>query len=151
MFLGKILFIEDSNSICNVYAHILREAGYYLEYATNGQEALKLLENDSFEVVICDFYLPDTNGIQLINTIKRKDKTVYSILFTSSSSDETETEALNNGIDDFILKPCPKDRLLIGIKRGLEIRQEHIYRELIGQKILELSQLTKKYTGYVTA
>jgi DNA-binding NtrC family response regulator len=136
-----ILFIEDKDSICNIYAYILKDAGYPLKYAANGKDVFKLLEHNQFAIVVCDYYLPDTNGIELIKTIKEKQEHIFSILFTSSSSDEIETKALNSGIDEFILKPCNKNRLLISIKRGIEIRRERIRKNILESKVLELSKL----------
>jgi DNA-binding NtrC family response regulator len=141
-----ILFIEDRENICSIYAHILKEAGYPLKYATNGKKALELLKHHCFEIVICDYYLPDTNGIKLLKKIKQEVDNIYSILFTASSSNEIEINALYSGVNEFISKPCNKERLLISIKRGLEIRMERIRKILLEKKILELSKLTtEKY------
>ncbi len=136
-----ILFIEDRETICNIYAHILKDAGYALKYATNGEKAFESLKHNNFEIVVCDYYLPDTNGLQLLSKIKQKEEHIYSIMLTSSSSNEIEIKALCNGIDDFILKPCNKERLLISIKKGLDIRMERIRKTLLENKILELSKL----------
>ena len=137
-----ILFIEDRESICNIYSHILKDAGYALKYATSGEKAIELLKHHNFEIVVCDYYLPDTNGIQLLNEIKQKEEHLYSIMLTSSSSNEIEIKALCNGIDDFILKPCDKKRLLISIEKGLKVREEKIRKGLLEKKIFELSELT---------
>ena len=145
--LGNILLVEDNNSICSVYAHILEDTGYFIKYANNGKYALECFKSTPFEVILCDFNLPDIDGIKLIKKIKEMDRDIYSILFTASSSDEIEASALVSGIDDFILKPCNEGRLLIGIKRGLEIRKDRIYKRAIGEKLLELSYLTEEYIG----
>lgn len=137
-----ILFIEDKDSICNIYAHILKEAGYSLKYVTTGKKALELLNLHRFEVVVCDYYLPDTNGIKFLKEIKQKHENIYSILFTSVSSEEIEIKALDSGVDDFIQKPCNKERLIVSIKRGLTLRMERIQRVLLINKIGELSALT---------
>jgi len=137
-----ILFIEDKDSICNIYAHVLKESGYSLKYATSGEKALELLNQYNFEIVVCDYYLPDTNGIKLLNKIKQIKENIYSVLFTSVSSGEIEIKALGNGVDDFIQKPCNKERLIISIKRGLMLRMERIQKILLINKINELSALT---------
>ncbi len=145
MSLGRILLIEDSDSICTVYAHVLREVGFALTYVTCGREALDILEKQLFEMVICDYCLPDTDGIQLVSTIKSKDENIYTIMLTSSSSKGIEEKGLASGIDDFILKPCKLDRLLLGVKRGMEIRRARVYRNVIEEKMTELSGLKNKY------
>ena len=146
-FLGKILLVENNVSICSVYASILKDEGYFLKYTNTGKGAMELLENNAFDIAICDFYLPDINGISLAKKIKERDENIYSILFTAASSDKIEIEALASGINDFILKPCGDGRLLLGIQRGIEIRKDRIYRKLIGNKVTELSHLVEEY-GY---
>lgn len=145
MSLGSIIFVDDSDSICRVYARILEDADYFVRYATTGKQALELMACNMFEVVVCDYNLGNVSGLELIDSIRRIDKNIYSILFTSNSSDDIEEKALACGVNDFILKGCNIGRLLVGIKKGMKTRQEWLYRDLMEKKILELSQLTQEY------
>lgn len=130
--MGRILFVENYLGIRKVYSFILGSAGYYLKFVNTGYEALQIIERDNFDIIICDYLLPDTNGIHLIKKIKQKHESIYSILFTSFPLDDFgKTE-----FDEYVLKACPKDSLLKTIEKGLEIRKERLSKLFPDKELL---------------
>lgn len=143
-----ILFIEDSEALCNIYTHILKEAGYCLITTSNRKEVLEILNRKRIDIIICDYFLPETDGIQLIRLVREIEKNAYCILFTSAFKVDIETSALTNGFDDIISKPCEKSRLFLSIQKGEKIVKQRILSKQIGEYVSKLSQITQELSLY---
>lgn len=119
----RILLVEDDKITATFVRRFMKEKGYIVDYAEDGQSGLDLArENkDSYSVIILDVMLPLVDGLKICKTIRKEgDKTPILIL---SGRDETENkvEGLNAGGDDYLTKPFDMDELIARI-RALERR-----------------------------
>ncbi|MEM0449834.1 MAG: response regulator [Methanomassiliicoccales archaeon] len=130
---AKILVVDDELGIRNVITSLLKEKGYQISTAGTGAEALRLLSNEFFNVVILDIILPDMTGTQLLEKIERSSPDSEVILITGHASLDTAIQALRKRSFDYIQKPFKLGQLLETIEGALE----HQRLTLENRKMLE--------------
>ena len=101
----KILTVDDETMNHKIIAHIMRDEPRYEMYrAGSGREALKMLEQQSFDLILLDVKMPDMDGLETLKEIRKKYQTPV-VLMTSDKSLDTSTEFEELGCDDYITKP----------------------------------------------
>ncbi|AJE03204.1 GGDEF domain-containing response regulator [Geobacter pickeringii] len=101
----RILVVEDDRFFRQMYADLLVEEGYEVTTVTSGAEALDLLAQDEYQLIITDLVMPGMNGLEVLSRVKQQSPTVDVILVTGHANLETAVFALKNGARDYILKP----------------------------------------------
>ncbi len=105
---SSILLVEDEYDIRQLMSLHLKRKGYQVEEAVDGVSAHNILENQTFDLLILDWMLPGMNGFELLSLVRKKSHPAGSapILFvTAKSEPEHIISALENGADDYIVKP----------------------------------------------
>ena len=118
----KILFVDDEEVIRKALSRELKLEGYSVTPAANGNEAIMLLENNSYDIVITDLMMPDTDGLAVLRAAKQLAPITSVIILTGYGDLRTAITALRLGADDFTLKPCDIEELLFRIRRCLKKR-----------------------------
>ena len=113
-----ILLVEDNLSIIKGLTYTLNQNSYEVVSTTSVSETLKVLEKNSFDLIIIDISLPDGNGFDLYKIIKEKYNTP-SIFLTAKDLEEDIVYGFNLGIDDYITKPFKTLELLARINKIL--------------------------------
>lgn len=137
-----ILVVDDNLEFLNFLTASI-STHYNVLQATNGQEALQLLDQENVDLVISDVMMPEIDGLQLCQTIKSNINTSHIpvILLTARVGDDYQVEGLTTGADDYITKPFSMEILKLRVKRMLENnlkRQEQFNKEVK----IEPSQIT---------
>ena len=104
----KILLVDDDVYIRDLYAEVLKDENYDITIAADGEEALSLVEDDSFDLILLDIMLPKLDGIQVLAKIKEDParKSIPVIMLTGTMmSTESKVEGLDLGADDYLLEP----------------------------------------------
>ncbi len=115
----RILIVDDDSLVRETYASILTEEGYEVQCAESSESALKLIQQYSFDVMLCDMFMPDENGLILLAKVQVCVPLMPVIMVTGYGSVEMARSALQNGASDFITKPCKYDDLPIVVERNL--------------------------------
>ena len=106
----KILLIEDEQLIREMYEIALKEAGYLVDTADDGKEALHVLqlkEAAAYDLILLDILLPELNGLSVLNEIKKNDcpiKNIPVILLTNLGMEGLVNEAMNLGAEQYLIK-----------------------------------------------
>lgn len=103
-----ILIVDDVQTVRVQLKEILRDHGFAnVKSATNGIEALQMLNENPFSLVISDMHMAPMTGIDLVKEVRSKDKLkeIGFIMLTAESTKEKVVEAIKSGIDDYIMKP----------------------------------------------
>ncbi len=123
----SILIVDDEPDNFDVIETLLSVQGYHLYYASNGQEALSILDTVNPDLILLDVMMPGLNGIDVCKKIKTdlQWKIVPIIMVTALSSKEDLALCLEAGADDFISKPVNRLELCARVKSMLRIKQQH--------------------------
>lgn len=147
--ISSILIVDDEASQRLILRMILEQEGYTVYEARDGEEAFEIYaHNSNIRMVITDLTMPNTNGFQLIETIRKEQiRYVYLIVLTSSESKESVVRALSMGADDFLTKPAFPEELLLRVASGIRSLQLESQEELI-LSMAKLSEYRSDETGY---
>ena len=124
---GNILVVENEVGMRATLCAILEDAGYKVSGLDKGAEALEMIRNQPFNVVITDIRLPDINGMEILELAKEIDPDVAVIVMTGYASLETAVEAVNEGAYAYFVKPANVDEIKTTIINAL--RQQRLSRE----------------------
>lgn len=131
----KILIADDEKGIRDSLQMILNEEGYNTTAVSNGLDALRLIENNEYQLVISDIKMPELDGMELLEKCSKIAPDTYFIIMTAYASVETAISALRNGAYDYLLKPVEFDDLLIRVKRLLDFKKLSDENKFLRQKI----------------
>jgi two-component system chemotaxis response regulator CheY len=115
-----ILIADDSESIRAVVGFALREAGYDVIVANDGQHALDLLlQNEHVSLIVSDLNMPIKDGISFLKDVRSLDKFKYLpfLILTTESQETKKMEAKQSGATGWIIKPFVKEKLIAVIKK----------------------------------
>ena len=109
---AAILIVDDEENLRKLLARIIELEGYAVRQAPNAKSALKILERESIQVVICDVKLPDANGVELTSRIKSSFPDTEVIVLTAFGTIEDGVRAMKNGAFDYLTKGEHQDKII---------------------------------------
>jgi two-component system response regulator AtoC len=118
--MSNILVIDDDHSICESLSLYLNEEGYNVEVAYSGEEGLKKIHRDTWDVILLDIALTDANGLDLLALIKRDHPEISVIMITAFHDMVSTVQAMKLGAVEYIHKPIEIDELEAAIRRSLK-------------------------------
>ena len=136
----KILIVDDEKPIRELIQLVLKEEGFEAETAANGKEALSILEETSFPLVITDLKMPQMGGMDLLDAARKKWPETMFIIITAYASIESAIEALRKGAYDYLIKPLDLDDIILRIKRVFE------HQDLVLENQYLRNQLEERYS-----
>ncbi len=119
----RLLVVDDEAEFCEVLQDILEARGFIVDTASNGKEALKVMEKhpaNIYSVVIADINMPEMGGIELIRQVAVKYPFVIPVIVTGYADTQAAVESLRVGAYDFISKPFKLDTIYLTVGRALE-------------------------------
>ena len=117
----KILIVEDEASIRRVLGSILSEEdkSYQVEEATNGQEAMDMIDKTDYDLVLCDIKMPKKDGLEVLLEAKALKPALRIVMISGHGDLETAVQAMKMGAFDYIAKPPDLNRLLTTVRNAL--------------------------------
>jgi len=115
----RILIIDDDKDICLVLSKFLTKNNYDVDTAFKGEEGLKLLRASRYNLVLCDYRLPDLTGVEMLRKIKLLQSDVAVVIITGYSDVRTAVETFRYGASDYVTKPLYPDELLVTIRETI--------------------------------
>ena len=137
----KILIIEDEEPIRRVLVKILTEenSAFVLSEAEDGKQGIKLINDEEFDLILCDIKMPKMDGLEVLEQAKKSGISTPFIMLTGHGNVETAVHAMKIGAYDFIPKPPDLNRLLISVRNA--IASKHLIKENVRLK----KKIAKKY------
>lgn len=136
----KILLVDDEKIIRMTLSRKLRNTGYEVTLAENGEQAKELIDKNVFDLIITDVVMKEVSGIEVLHHVKEVSPDTVVILITGYGSMESVVEALRQGAHDYIVKPCDNEEVLMRIAKGIE-KKDILEQLKVSQNKLALSQL----------
>ena len=123
MFMGRVFIVDDDEHVREAVGFVLKQAGYQVLEAADGEEAIAAIESYSsgfsIQAIICDIHLPKVNGHDLIAFIREKLPTVPVIVLTGYPDVKGAASLFKQGVVDYLLKPGRADTLLDSVRRAI--------------------------------
>ncbi len=133
----SILVVDDEASILQSLSGILSDEGFEVLTASNGYEALKILDSEAPDLVLLDIWMPGIDGIETLKEIKKGHPTVQVIIITGHGTVETAVKATKLGAFDLIEKPLSIDKVIVTINNALNFRRLEEENRYLRKKTLE--------------
>ncbi|MBT0664556.1 sigma-54 dependent transcriptional regulator [Geobacter pelophilus] len=134
---SRVLVVDDELSMREFLAILLEREGYLAEQAGSAEEALKLLESGSFELVISDVSMPGLSGLELLERIKQLTPETAVLLITAYTTAEQAVEAMKLGAYDYIAKPFKVEEIKVLVRNALEKRMLQRENRLLRNEVQE--------------
>src|SRR5437867_7183298 len=118
----SILVVDDERAIQDSIAWCLRADGHDVRTASDGEEAMAIMADQSFDLIISDIIMPGLSGVDLLRKAHVLQPQTLFVLITAFATVETAVEALREGASDYIVKPFKFDELRLRVPRLLDHR-----------------------------
>ncbi|HYU52593.1 MAG TPA: response regulator, partial [Gemmatimonadaceae bacterium] len=133
----RILIVDDEETIRLALRKFLRSRGYEVEIAGSGDQALQILDNQSFSLMLCDVRMPGMTGVQVVPEARSRDHDLAIIMLTAVNDAATATEVLSSGATDYLMKPVELADLQQAVDRALHKRADLIEQRRLDKLIRE--------------
>jgi DNA-binding response OmpR family regulator len=134
----RLLVAEDDAKLCEVLIRGLRSAGYSVDGATRGDEAVDLLMSHAYDAAVVDWRMPAMDGIEVVRAARARGLSLPVLMLTARDTPSDRIRGLDAGCDDYLVKPFDFDELLARV-RALLRRSEGATS---GEQVLEVGELT---------
>jgi DNA-binding response OmpR family regulator len=118
----QLLLVEDDAMLGRAVLTGLKMDGYAVDWMSTGQSALHCLETDEYDLVILDLGLPDIDGKNVLDTLRKRGQTTPVIILTARDSIEDRVGGLDAGADDYLVKPFDQNELMARVRALLRRR-----------------------------
>jgi two-component system phosphate regulon response regulator PhoB len=144
--LANILLVEDEKSIVTLIKYNLEKEGFKVFCSETGEDALKIIKEKIPDLVILDWMLPDTSGIDVCRQIKidKKLKNIQVLILTAKGEPDDKIKGLEVGADDYVTKPFNNKELLLRVKSLIKRSKPSLLEDLGIFKDLKIDRITKK-------
>lgn len=128
----RILWVDDEVDLLKPHLLFLQARGYHVDAIPNGDDALELLREQPYDLVLLDEQMPGRRGLEVLEILRRHDPHQRVVMVTKSEEDHTMTEAIGRRVDDYLVKPTSPRQVLSVVTRILEgssIRQQRVAQD----------------------
>jgi CheY-like chemotaxis protein len=119
----RILWVDDEIDLLQAYIFFLEAKGYKVETASNGDDALGLVEQGDFDLIFLDENMPGLSGLETLSRIKIIKPNVPVVMITKSETEDIMEEAIGSKIADYLIKPVNPNQILLSIKKNIHTRR----------------------------
>jgi len=137
---GRILVADDEGIIREVLSLLLSSASYEVDLAENGSQALEMIRDRDYGVLLLDLMMPDIDGLQVLEELKKTENSPVPIVLTAFASIDKAVKATKLGAYDFVAKPFKNDELLLVVKNAME------HRRLVEENLRLKKSLRERYS-----
>src|SRR6476646_7166107 len=115
----NIMVVDDEDIEASVIGQILSDRGFDVSVQNHPRKALEHAHKQSFDLILSDLKMPDMDGLELLQGLRRLDPEAPVIIMTAYATVTTAVEAMRQGAFDYIVKPFSKDELVIAVERAI--------------------------------
>jgi CheY-like chemotaxis protein len=119
----RILWIDDEIDLLKPHILFLQEKGYRVDTTTNGSDAVDMIQNQQFDLVLLDENMPGLSGIETLNKIRLLNSSIPVVMITKSEEENIMETAIGSKIADYLIKPVNPNQILLSIKKNLDTKK----------------------------
>jgi DNA-binding NtrC family response regulator len=136
----NVLLVDDEKDFVDYLAERLQIRDFNVTIAFSGDEAIKLVEENEFDVIVLDVQMPGKNGVETLKEIKSIEQLSQVIMLTGHATVKTAIQGMKNGAFDYLMKPTDIDELIVMMNNAYQLVAEQ--RDKIRQA--EINDILKK-------
>lgn len=136
----RLLIIDDEENMRHMLSSLLKKSGYRVDTASNGKDALEMVDQTLYDFILCDLKMPDISGMEFFEIARDKLWATTVIMMSAYGSIDIAVEAMKKGAYDFISKPFKSDEVLLTLKKAEEresLKRENLWLKERIRKIQE--------------
>ncbi|MBY0517266.1 MAG: response regulator transcription factor [Bacteriovoracaceae bacterium] len=145
----RILVVEDEKKMSGFIQQGLLEQGYLVDVADHPKQAQELVENVSYDLLILDIMLPETDGLELSRRFRAKGYSGLVLMLTALNTTRDKVAGLDAGADDYLTKPFDFNELLARVRALLRRRGEATTTLVNGDLVMDLIKRTVVREGHI--
>ena len=144
---GETVLVADdrTDNVDFLRQYVLEPNGYRVKAAKDGREALRIALKDEIDLVISDLVMPNVNGLELMEELRRAGKEIPTILMTFHGSEETAVNAFRLGARDYIIKPFTVEEMVEAIDRALAEARLRRERDQLTRNLLQANRQLEQH------
>lgn len=144
----KILVVEDDAELLSLFKHVLIKNGYDAVGAGNGREALDLMDNEYFDMIISDIMMPEMDGYELVRELREAGNSIPVMMITAKDAFDDMRLGFLSGTDDYMVKPINTNEMILRVGALLRRAQMINDRKLtFGDTVLDCDSFTVSFAG----
>lgn len=145
---GRILVVDGEAHVRAMIGATLRSYGYEVQMTSGGREAIKLVEENDFDLVLTEVVIQDGNGIALMERIREKKPQLPVVMVTAFDDIRVAIDSMHRGAYDYVLKPFAREHLLDTVERALEhrktLQENHSYQQNLEMAVRARTELLRQ-------
>jgi DNA-binding response OmpR family regulator len=126
--IARVLVVDDDADTCTLITDVLEEDGYMVRTCSSGEQALGIIKQERFDLILSDIRMPEITGLDLLRRIRREGSNTKVILITAYASVQTAVQALRGEAYDYLVKPFSLNELRQQVRHALEARSSEQLR-----------------------
>jgi len=141
----RILWVDDEIDLLRPHILFLEQKGYVLETATNGTDAIFLVQENQFNLIFLDENMPGISGIETLGKVKQLKPNIPVVMITKSEEENIMEDAIGANISDYLIKPVNPHQILLTIKKNIDKKRlvtektTHAYQTEFGKLGMEIN------------
>jgi len=117
----KILMVDDAPAICETYGTVLRKKGYQVDTVNSGEQALRMIDERPYDIVLLDLMLEGISGIETLQRIRRINNDIKILIMSAYLTDASIEESYRLGASNCLEKPFSIETLSLSIRQALSL------------------------------
>jgi len=144
----KILIVEDDTDLLRLFQTVLKKEGYDVVTAEDGLQALRFLDRDYADLIITDIMMPNVDGYQLVNTVRKAGRQTPILIITAKDGFDDMRRSFSLGSDDYMVKPINVNELLLRVQALLRRNQMlNERKQSFGSLVMDMDTMTVTVGG----
>ena len=145
----RILVVNDEPAILAFACAMLTAAGYQCRQATNGVEALAILDSgEQCDLLLSNFMMPEMHGLELLERTRERFSDIPFVFESACHDTSVVLAAVRNGAYDYLKTPFDREQLLVVVRRALEYRRLNLENRALRKQLKKLRRTTSRCTTY---
>jgi EAL domain-containing protein (putative c-di-GMP-specific phosphodiesterase class I) len=137
---ARVLVVDDDDGLRRACSRVLERAGFEVSIATNGEQALELMDRNRYDVLVSDICMPRLGGTELLRAVRERDLDIPVLLMTGSPDLSTAVDALEHGALRYLVKPFSPDALSAAVTEAARLHQLAVLKReavaMVGDELL---------------